>query len=152
MYTVDASVHVSALNPAEAESAASQAFLARIEEHQLTLLSPTLLLVEVAAAVAGALGDSGRALALAAALRGLPNQILVPLDDALAGRAANLAATARLRGADAVYAAIAQQYGTTLVTLDRKQLERLPALVKTARPSDALREIATALQPPAEGE
>lgn len=64
------------------------------------------------------------------------------LDEALADRAADLAATARLRGADAVYAAVAQQYGTTLVTLDRRQLERLPPLVKIARPADVLRAVA----------
>nr|HID15053.1 PIN domain-containing protein [Anaerolineae bacterium] len=138
MYTVDASVHVSALNPTEASSGDSQAFLAQVRRQRLPLFSPTLLLVEVAAAVACALGDTGRAISLATALRGLPNQTLVPLDEALAVRAANLAATARLRGADAVYAAVAQQYGTTLVTLDRQQLERLPSLVKIARPTGVL--------------
>jgi predicted nucleic acid-binding protein len=64
------------------------------------------------------------------------------LDESLADRAADLAATARLRGADAVYAAVAQQYGTVLVTLDRQQLERLPPVVKTARPADVLRAVA----------
>ena len=139
MYTIDASVHVSALNPAEADSASSRAFLALLQREQTPLFCPTLLLVEVAAAVARALGDAGAALALAASLRGWSNQALVPLDEALAVRAADLAATAALRGADAVYAAVAQQYSTTLVTLDRQQLERLPPLVRTARPADLLR-------------
>ena len=85
--------------------------------------------------------DTDRAVALAAALRGLPNQTLVPLDESLADRAVALAATARLRGADAVYAAVAQQYGTTLITLDRQQLDRLPPLVSTALPADVLSEI-----------
>ena len=141
MYTIDASVHVSAVNPAEADSATSQAFLALVRQQRLPLFCPTLLLVEVAAAVARAFDDADRAVALAAALRGLPNQTLVPLDEALADRAAALAATARLRGADAVYAAVAQQYGTTLITLDRQQLDRLPPLVSTALPADVLSEI-----------
>jgi len=138
MFTIDASVHISALNPGEADSAASQAFLVLVQRQQLSLFCPTLLLVEVAAAVARAVGDADRAAALAAALRGLPNQTLVPLDEALADRAVALAARGRLRGADAVYAAVAQQYGTTLVTLDRQQLERLPPAVRTARPADVL--------------
>jgi len=138
MYTIDASVHVSALNPAEADSDGSREFLALVRRQHVPLFCPTLLLVEVAAAVARALGDARRAAALAAALRGWPNQTLVPLDEPLAGRAASLAATALLRGADAVYAAVAQQYDTTLVTLDRRQLERLPPEVKTARPADLL--------------
>ncbi len=78
-------------------------------------------------------------MALAAALRGWPNQTLVPLDEALADRAANLAATAGLRGADAIYAAVAQQYGTMLVTFDRQQLGWLSSVVQTARPADVLR-------------
>lgn len=142
MYTIDASVHVSALNPTEAGSADSQAFLAQVQRQRVPLFCPTLLLVEVAAAIACVLDDIGRAVALAMELRGWPNQILVSLDEPLADRAADLAATARLRGADAVYAAVAQQYGTVLVTLDRQQLERLPPVVKTARPADVLRAVA----------
>jgi len=130
------------LNPAEAGSADSQAFLAQVQRQCVPTFCPTLLLVEVAAAIARALDDTGCAVALATELRGLPNQTLVSLDEALADCAADLAATARLRGADAVYAAVAQQYGTTLVTLDRRQLERLPPLVKTARPADVLRAVA----------
>jgi predicted nucleic acid-binding protein len=140
MYTLDASVHVSALNPHEAESAASQAFLRLVHQHQIPLVSPTLLPVEVAAAVARTMDDIARAAALAALVRDWPNQALVPLDDDLADRAADLAARSRLRGADAVYAATAQQYGTTLITLDRQQLERLPPQVRTARPADVLGE------------
>ncbi len=141
MYTIDASVHVSALNPAEADSATSRAFLALVRQQRLPLFCPTLLLVEVAAAVVRAFDDAERAVALAAALRGLPNQTLVLLDEALADRAVALAASARLRGADAIYAAVAQQYGATLVTLDRQQLDRLPPLVITACPTDVLSEM-----------
>jgi predicted nucleic acid-binding protein len=141
MYTIDASVHASALNPSEADSAESRALLAQVQRQRNPLFCPTLLLVEVAADVARALGDAGRAAALAAVVCGWPNQTLVPLDEDLAGRAANLAATARLRGTDAVYAAVTQQYGTTLVTLDRRQLERLPPVVKAVRPTDVLRAV-----------
>ncbi len=136
MYTIDASVHVSALNPTEADSAGSRAFLAWVQQQHIPLFCPTLLLVEIAAAVARVLGDAERAVALAEVIRGWPDQTLVSLDGALASRAVDLAATAQLRGGDAVYAVVAQQYGTTLVTLDRQQLERLPPLVKTARPAN----------------
>ncbi len=141
MYTVDASVHISALSPAETNSATSQAFLILVRQHRIPLFCPTLLLVEVAAAVARAIDDADRAMALAEALRDLPNQTLVPLDESLADRAVALAASARLRGADAVYAAVAQQYDTTLITLDRQQLDRLPPLVSTALPADVLSEM-----------
>jgi predicted nucleic acid-binding protein len=141
MYTLDASVHVSALNPHEPESVACQALLRLVRQRQLPLVCPTLLPVEVAAAIARRRDDARRAVALAALVRGWPNQSLVPLDDAVADRATDLAARLRLRGADAVYAAVAQQYGTLLITLDRQQLERLPPEVSVARPADVLDEV-----------
>lgn len=141
MYTLDASVHVSALNPHEPESAASRALLQRIHEHSIRLFCPSLLPVEVAAAIARRLDDGDKALALARLVRDWPNQTLVPLDGVVADRAAELAARWRLRGADAVYAAVAQQYSTILITLDRQQLERLPPEMRTARPADVLVEL-----------
>jgi len=141
IYTLDASVHVSALNPADPNSDTSQALLALLYECRKPLISPTLLVVEVAAAVARALGDSERGANMAAAIRDLPGQILVPLDRGLADRAAWLAASRRLRGADAVYAAVAQRYGAVLVTFDRQQLERLPPAVPTVQPADLLRDL-----------
>jgi predicted nucleic acid-binding protein len=146
MYTIDASVHVSAVNPTEADCVDSQAFLAWVRRHRRPLFCPTLLLTEVAAAIARALDDADRAITLAATLRGWPSQTLVPLDGALSDRAVQLAATLRLRGADAVYAAVAQQFGTTLVTLDRQQLERLSAVVRVRRPAEALSEAQAGLQ------
>ena len=139
MYTIDASVHVHAVNAAEAGSDTSQAFLSSIRRQNLPLFYPTLLLVAVAAAVARALDDPTRAAVLAATLSGWPNQTLVSLDKALTDRAIGLASAARLRGADAVYAAVAEQYATTLVTLDRHQLERLPPVIHVLRPADVLR-------------
>lgn len=134
MFTVDASVHINALNQSEAGSADSQAFLERLQQHGLTIVSPTLLLVELAAAAARALDASERGIALAAAVRQLPRQVWVPLDDAQADLAGRLAAEHRLRGADAVYAAVARFHDTTLVTLDRQQLERLPGTVSVQTP------------------
>jgi predicted nucleic acid-binding protein len=141
VYTLDASVHVSALNPHEAESGASQALLRLVRMRQIPLFCPTLLPVEVAAAIARGRDEADRAMAMAAFVHDWPNQTLVPLDDALADRATELAASQRLRGADAVYAAVAQQYGTTLITLDRQQLERVGSAVRTAGPAEVLDEI-----------
>jgi predicted nucleic acid-binding protein len=141
MYTIDASVHINAINPTEVGSSASRAFLTLVNQCRLPLICPTLLLAEVAATVARSWDNNRRAIAVAMALRLWPNQTLVALDRTLADRAIHLAATARLRGADAVYAAIAEHYDTTLITLDRQQLERLSYVVRVLRPTDALREI-----------
>ena len=138
MYTLDASVHINALNVTEPGSAASQACLQQLLAQRQAIFSPTLLLVELAAAAARALNDAALALELTQAVRGLPGQVWVSLDDALAAEAAQLGAEARLRGADAVYAAVARRYGATLITRDRQQLERLAALVSVMTPEDVV--------------
>ncbi len=138
MFSIDASVHISALNPAEHGSTESQFFLERLRGQSWPVFSPTLLLVEIATSVARAKNDTQSGIAIAQAVRGIPGQVWVPLDDALAEEAARLGAEYRLRGADAVYAAVAKRYGATLVTWDRQQLERLPATLPVLTPSEAL--------------
>ncbi|HEV8260717.1 MAG TPA: hypothetical protein VGQ19_08175 [Burkholderiales bacterium] len=51
-----------------------------------------------------------------------------------------IAAQYFLRGADAVYAALARQLGTPLVTWDKELLERAAAVVPTFTPADRLRQ------------
>ena len=138
MYTIDASVHLNALSPAEPGTGASLACLQRIVAQRRPIFSPTLLIVEVAAATARSLGSADLALRMAQALRSLPGQLWVALDDDLANEAARLGAEARLRGADAVYAAVARRFGATLVTRDQQQLERLCRLVPVLTPEELL--------------
>lgn len=98
VYTIDASVHINALNENEPESEASQAFLARLERDRLEMICPTLLVTEIAAALSRAFNDQEKGMEFALAVRNLPNLTLVALDDPLAVAAAELAARHRLRG------------------------------------------------------
>lgn len=66
----------------------------------------------------------------------LPHLVVVPLDDRLAEVAAGLAADQGLRGADAIYGAVAVRFGSALVTRDREQGERLAPVITTLHPSD----------------
>lgn len=138
MFTIDASVHINALNPSEAGSAESHRCLHRLVATRQPLLSPTLLLLEVAAAIARVLDDADMALALTRGIQALPRQLWIPLDTDITEMAARLCAQSRLRGADAVYAAVARRYGATLITRDHQQLERLAALVRVLTPEDVL--------------
>jgi predicted nucleic acid-binding protein len=96
------------------------------------------LVVEVAASVARIFDDSERGAALAEAVWHLPHQFWIPLDEALAREAQHLASRDRLRGADAVYAAVAARFDATLVTRDRQQLERITAGLRVTTPEGAL--------------
>jgi len=138
MFTIDASVYINGLNPAEEGSPESEAFLEQVYRHPWPAFSPTLLLVELAATVARVFDDTGQGIVVAQAVQGLPGQTWVPLDDALADEAARLAARYRVRGADAVYAAVARRYGAALVTRDRQQLERLQPALPVLTPVQAL--------------
>jgi len=127
--TVDASVFVNAFSPMESGSDHSLEFITRLTQNGTPMIVPTLLLPEIAASVARKQGQTGMGVKLADDIRLLPNIMLVALDESLAQLAAQTAAKYKLRGSDAVYAAVALRFGALLVTLDREQLERLaPAL------------------------
>jgi len=138
VYTVDASVFLNAFNPYESGHEESYRFLARIRGEPAPIVVPTLLLPEVAAAVARGREDATLAREFAATLGQLSNVVLIPLDAALAQEAVNMAAQHRLRGSDAVYVAVAQRFGSVLVTRDREQRERIGALLMARTPAEAL--------------
>jgi predicted nucleic acid-binding protein len=137
-YTVDASVFLNAFNLYEPGHKDSHRLLARLQDQAVPLIDPTLLLPEVAAAVSRGREDTDLAKEFAATLGRLPHLVLVPLDITLAQQAANLGAQYRLRSSDAVYAAVAQRFGSTLITLDREQRMRLQDVIRTKYPVEAL--------------
>jgi len=51
----------------------------------------------------------------------------------------DVAAQYRLRGSDAVYAAVGLRFGSTLITMDREQRERVVGVLLTRHPSEELR-------------
>jgi predicted nucleic acid-binding protein len=65
----------------------------------------------------------------------------VVLDERLAQEAADIAADRGIRGADAVYVAVARRYGCALVSLDREQRERAALVVRALPPAEALTEV-----------
>ena len=125
-YTVDASVFVNGFNPYEAGHEESRRLLTLLQEQAAPIVAPTLLLPEVAAAIGRGRQDA--------------TLVLIPLDTTLAQQAADIAAQYRLRGSDAVYAAVALRFGSTLVTLDREQRERVDGVLLTRYPAEALTE------------
>ena len=139
-YTVDASVFLNAFNPYEAGHEESRRLLGRMQDEGVPIIAPTLLLPEVAAAVGRGRDDADLARRFAAKLRQLPHLILTPLDETLAQQAADVAAQHRLRGSDAVYAAVALRFGSTLVTLDQEQRKRTDAVIPARLPAEALAE------------
>ena len=138
MVVIDASVYVSRLRRQEVYHVESVRLLEAITAHEVSVLCPEILLPEVAAALARGLDDTELACRTAAHLRRLPGHRFIAVDRALGDLAARLAAECRLRGCDAIYAALAQREGARLITWDKQQRERAAAVVETLTPAEAL--------------
>ena len=136
--TIDASVFVSAFSPAEAAHRDSKTFMTRVRETSAPVIIPTLVLPEVAAAISRGQGKPELGIAFALELVNFPNLILVDVDKGMAKLAAETAAHHRLRGSDAVYAAVALRFGSLLVTLDFEQSERLKDVLSMHSPTQVL--------------
>ena len=132
--TVDASVFVNALSPDEDGSDESAESISQLKREGVALIQPTLFILEVVASIARKQDSTEIALEILHDLRKIPKLTLVDLDDDFADFASQIAANNRLRGSDAVYAAVALRFGTELITLDREQLERLPKILPARLP------------------
>ncbi len=135
--TVDASVFVSAFTPSEPAHAASKSFLRQTTEAGVPIFLPTLAIVEIAAAVGRGQDNPELGSAFASEISRLPQLTLIALDEPLAQEAADIAARYRLRGSDAVYAAVARRFATALVTLDKEQRRRAAPVVTVRHPGKA---------------
>jgi len=136
MIVVDASVWVAWLTATDAHHAASRAWLARWMKRGRTISIPQLAVIEVAGAIARRSGSPALGRKAATTVLSFPGLHLYRLDDYLFAESAVLAAEGRLRGADAVYVAMARCFGVPLLSWDAEQLERAGAVVTAVRPGD----------------
>ena len=136
-YTIDASVFLNAWDTREAGRQASYDFLRRAGIVHAALFLPTLVLPEVAAS-ATRNGNPSRGTSLVEAIKRSVNVRFIELDREFADLAVTVATRSRLRGSDAVYAAVALRYSTVLVTRDGEMRQRLVGIVTAQTPEEAL--------------
>jgi predicted nucleic acid-binding protein len=139
--TIDASVFVASVRLEEKHYAVSREFLQQAQMQAAGVFCPTLVLPECAAAIARPTSDSALAEKLITLVENFPNLRLIALESHLARRAAQIAIAHRLKGADSVYAAVAEASNATLITWDDEMLERSPAVVPTMTPSQWLEQM-----------
>jgi len=132
--TIDASVFVSAFTPTEPAHQASKSFMRSVREQSIPIIVPILVLPEISAALSRGQGKPELGLSFVQELRNFPNTTFIDVDDSIATLAVDIAANNRLRGSDAIYAAVALRFGTELITLDKEQLERLPKVLPVRAP------------------
>ena len=134
MAIVDASVYVALVLPHEEAHGDCWAWLRQAHARGEEISAPAILAPEVGAAIGRGVGEPE--LARRAVQQMLSGYVvdLVPITESLAARAGMIAIDHRIRGADAVYVALAERCHDELITLDRQQLERGAAVVRTRRP------------------
>ena len=137
MTVIDASVYVALINADAGEHARSWAWFQRARVSRQRIRAPAILVAEVAAALSRGADNPLLARRVVQQLVHANLIEFIPVTQAVAERAAAIAAGHRVRGCDAVYIAVAEQLGDDLITLDRQQLERGAAIVTTSRPLEA---------------
>lgn len=136
MYVLDSSVWVSHFVVADVFHELSAGFVNSLVKQRPQLASPSLLLPELGGAVSRRSGNSRLADSIVALVQNLPYIHLVPLDERLAQNSASLAVRLELKGADAVYLALAQDVDVPLVTWDDEMLKRGSLVHTVHQPSD----------------
>jgi predicted nucleic acid-binding protein len=131
---VDASVWAGGLMPLDVHYVASYSWLRARYAARDVLIVPMLVLAEVASAVARRTHDPTLGTRAVQELLRSPFIHLMPIDRRLGQSAAQLAARLQLRGADAVYVALAQQLSLPLVTWDNEQRDRGAVVVTVQTP------------------
>lgn len=138
MYVVDASVWASYYIPDDVFYPLSRQWLRQQVEALEVLAAPAILLAEVGGAVSRRTGNSQQGSHALSLMQKLPNLHVLEIDAAFAQSGARLAAEYRLRGADALYVALAYSLGIPLVTWDREQRGRSVPSVSSLTPQEAL--------------
>lgn len=133
MPVIDACVWISAALEDEINHSRAIAFFERIAQEGAKIVMPSLAITEVGTSIFRRTGDFSIAKDVVQIMQ-RPEVIIEPVTNELATRAFVLCEKSPLRGGDAVYLAVAEKYGETLVSFDRELVERGGALVKTEYP------------------
>lgn len=141
LVTVDASVFVASFRKEEASHRACRALIEALHAGRIPMIEPSVLTVEIAAALSRTGTRRETALSFAEAVALLPGMTALPLDAGEARHAADIAVRHRLRAVDAQYVAVASRYGAILVSLDGEQIRRAPDHVCACRPEAAIKRL-----------
>jgi predicted nucleic acid-binding protein len=134
MIVTDASIWVSIAYYNDIHRQATRVWLNEYLATNRGITAPTLLIAEVGGAVARRTGKSQFGHNAVKALTSHGFLRLIPIDQRLAATAAELAADYRLRGADALYVALAYSLDVPLLTWDQEQMAWVNKIVRAGPP------------------
>jgi predicted nucleic acid-binding protein len=131
---VDASVWVALFWPDDPRHAASRSWIELQVGEGEEMLIPAIAMPEVAGPIRRRTGDRNLAQQAVSTMLEVPGVTVVPVTEELGRLSGELSALLALKGADAVYAALAFTESVTLVSWDSEQLERCPGHIATRTP------------------
>ena len=132
--TIDANVWIGALDIHDPFFETCRSCLLKANEQSATLYSPLLLPIEVAATIGRKTHDARYGRSAARWVRDFRGHRWQPLSEDVADVAERFAATLFLRGADAVYAAVAHLSDAVLLTYDAEVIERTSGTLRAMTP------------------
>ena len=133
---IDASVWVSWFTESDVNYSVSRRWMERYLTAGGLLLAPTLLLVEVAAAISRRVGQPEVARKTVKELFQVSAMRFISPTAALFWAEVEVAADLQLRAGDASYVALARQLNIPLVSWDREQLQKAGSLIATYTPGN----------------
>lgn len=138
MIGIDTSVWIAGLVSGDAHHAATQQWFARFELQETRISVPSLFLAEVAGVLSRTGATDAFVVTVIADIGESEQFDIYPVSIELALASANIARSARIRGSDAVFLALAQSLDVPLVTWDRQQRERGRIICRTMTPVEAM--------------
>jgi len=134
MMVVDASVVVSYLVPKDVNHIASRRWFRQQVADERQIIAPLLLLPEIGGAISRRTGNPALSHRAVEALKKLSNLRLIAIDDQLTSAATEYAINLRLRGADALYVAVAARLNLPLVSWDNEHASRAGKVINVMTP------------------
>jgi predicted nucleic acid-binding protein len=128
MLTVDSNVWIAAGDPTDRFHAASREFLTAAVDDQRTFILPAFAWVEIACALARRLRNAQLGVRAANAVLALPRVQSVPTDESMLLHALEVGPRLMVRGADALFASVAVQHKSILISWDKELVQRAGAL------------------------
>ncbi|MGH2497049.1 MAG: type II toxin-antitoxin system VapC family toxin [Ktedonobacteraceae bacterium] len=136
LIVVDASVWVSWLRPSETNHRSSSTWMEQFITKNGFLVSPAMLLIEVAASISRQTGQALRAKEAITKLNSISKIQIFPMDSSLVQMAVDIATDLQLRAGDAIYVALAHQLNIPLISWDKEQIQKASSLITTYTPEN----------------
>jgi predicted nucleic acid-binding protein len=130
MIVVDASVIVSKYLENERFHLKARRFFQRLIKSKEIILLPEIAFPEIASAISRGTGNPQYALDFCRELRLFSNFIFIPIDESISDLSVEIASKYFLKGADAIYVAVAYRYDVPLATFDEEQKKKASKIIK----------------------